>query len=137
MKLANRSRPGELGAVGKMIAVWLIVVAIVGVALIDAGSITFTKFRLSDTASAAATAAANNYRQSHDHDQACTAAAEVVATQGEGAKFTNQGCVVNLTTGAVTITLRKEAKTILAAHVSFTKPYTKVKASETNGPTTL
>ncbi len=137
MTLANRSRSGELGAVGKMIAVWLIVVALIGVAAIDAGSIAFTKFRLADTASTAATAAANSYRGSNDENQACQAALEVVATQGEGAKLANQGCVVNTSTGAVTITLRKEAKTILAARFSFTKQYTKVHASETNGPTTL
>jgi len=137
MKLANRSLAGESGAVGKIIAVWLVVVVLVGVAAIDAGSIAFTKFRLADTASTAATAAANSYRTSRDENQACQAALEVVATQGEGAKLANQGCVVNTSTGAVTITLRKEAKTILAVRFSFTKKFTRVRASETNGPTTL
>ena len=137
MTLTNRSHTGELGAVGKIIAVWLVVVAFVGLAAIDAGSIAFTKFRLADTASTASTAAANSYRASHDENQACQAAVDVVTTQGEGAKFASQGCVVNTATGTVTVTLRKEAKTILAGRFSFTKKYTKVKASETNGPTTL
>jgi Tfp pilus assembly protein PilV len=137
MTLMNRSHPGETGAVGKIIAVWLVVVGLVGLAAIDAGSIAFTKFRLADTASTASTAAANSYRASQDENQACQAAADVVATQGEGAKFANQGCVVNTATGTVTVTLRKEAKTILAGRFSFSKKYTKVKASETNGPTTL
>ncbi len=137
MTLRNRSHPDETGAVGKIIAVWLVVVALVGVVAIDAGSIAFTKFRLADTASTASTTAANSYRSSHDENQACQAALAVVATQGEGAKLANQGCVVNTATGAVTVTLRKEASTILAARFSFTRKYTKVKASETNGPTTL
>ena len=137
MKLANRSCAAETGAVGKIIAVWLLVVVLVGVAAIDAGSIAFTKFRLADTASTAATTAANSYRASHDQNQACQAALEVITTQGEGAKLANQGCVVNTSTGAVTITLRKEVKTILAARFSFTKKFTRVRASETNGPSTL
>ncbi len=137
MSLTNRSRPGELGAVGKIIAVWLIVVVLVGVAAIDAGSIAFTKFGLADTASTASTAAANSYRATHDTQVACQAAQDVVTTQGQGAKLANQWCVVNTSTGTVTITLRKEAKTILAGRFDFTKKYTKVRASETNGPTTL
>jgi uncharacterized membrane protein len=137
MTLTNRSHPGETGAVGKIIAVWLVVVALVGLVAIDAGSIAFTKFRLADTASTASTTAANSYRASHDENQACQAALDVVTAQDQGAKLANQGCVVNTATGTVTITLRKEAKTILAARFSFAKKYTKVKASETNGPTTL
>ena len=137
MMPTNRSRSDETGAVGKIIAVWLVVVVLVGVAAIDAGSIAFTKFRLADTASTAATTAANSYRTSRDQNQACRAALEVVVTQGEGAKLANQGCVVNTASGTVTITLRKEAKTLLAARFSFTKKYTRVRASETNGPTTL
>jgi hypothetical protein len=37
----------------------------------------------------------------------------------------------------VTITVRKEAKTIIAGHLSVTKKFTKVSATETNGPTAL
>ena len=137
MNPTNRSFMDDSGAVGKIIAVWLVVVALVGVAAIDAGSIAFTRFRLADTASTAATAAANAYRNSGDENQACQAALDVVLTQGEGSKLANQGCVVNTSTGVVTITLRKEAKTILAARFAFSKKFTRVRASETNGPTTL
>ena len=38
---------------------------------------------------------------------------------------------------SVTITVRKDAKTMLAGKLSFTKKYAKVSATETNGPTAL
>ena len=45
--------------------------------------------------------------------------------------------MVDPATGAVTITVRKDAKTILADKLSFTKKFAKVSATETNGPTAL
>ena len=133
----DRHRHDLAGAVGLMIIVWLVVVGVVGVAAIDAGSIAFTKFRLADVASTASTQAANAFRSSTNVATACQAAEASIAADDASAKLTKKGCVVDPTTGTVTITVRKDAKTIIAGKLSFTKKYAKVSATETNGPTAL
>jgi uncharacterized membrane protein len=133
----DRLRHGQAGAVGMMIIVWLAVVVVVGVAAIDAGSIAFTKFRLADVASSASTQAANAFRSSTNVATACQAAEASIAADDASAKLTKKGCVVDPNTGTVTITVRKDAKTIIASKLSFTKKYAKVSATETNGPTAL
>jgi uncharacterized membrane protein len=133
----NRLRSAQTGAVGMMIVMWLAVVVLLGVAAIDAGSIAFTKFRLADVASTASTAAANSFRVSPNTVTACQAAEAAIAAEDASAKLAKKGCVVNTQTNAVTITVRKEAHTIIAGHVGFTKKFTKVSATETNGPTAL
>jgi hypothetical protein len=120
-----------------MILVWLAVVVVVGVAAIDAGSIAFTKFRLADVASTASTQAANAFRSSTNVATACQAAEASIAADDASAKLAKKGCVVDPATGTVTITVRKDADTILADKLSFTKKYAKVSATETNGPTAL
>jgi hypothetical protein len=133
----NRFHHGESGAVGWLIVMWLVVVAVIGVTAIDAGSIAFTKFRLADVASSASSQAANNFKGSKNVETACQAAIASIAASDANAKLANKGCVVDVPTGTVTITVRKEAKTILVGRLGFTKHFTKVTATETNGPTSL
>jgi uncharacterized membrane protein len=132
-----RLRDAQAGAVGMMIIIWLVVVVLLGITAIDAGSIAFTKFRLADVASSASTQAANAFRASPNVAAACQAAENSILADDASAKLTKKGCVVDAQTGAVTITVRKEAKTIIAGRLGFTKKYTKVSATETNGPTAL
>lgn len=133
----DRLRDAQTGAVGMMIIIWLAVVVLLGVTAIDAGSIAFTKFRLADVASSASTQAANAFRASPNVAAACQAAEASIAAEDASAKLAKKGCVVDAQSGAVTITVRKEAKTIIAGRLGFTKRFTKVGATETNGPTTL
>ena len=70
-------------------------------------------------------------------DAACQVAVASIAAADASAKLANKGCVVDVPTGTVTITVRKEAKTILVGRLSFTKHFSKVTATETNGPTSL
>jgi uncharacterized membrane protein len=133
----DRLRDSQLGAIGMMIMIWLAIVVLFGLTAIDAGSIAFTKFRLADVASSASTQAANAFRSSPDVATACQAAQTSIAADDASAKLTKRGCVVDARTGVVTITVRKEAKTIIAGRLGFTKRFTRVTATETNGPTTL
>jgi len=133
----DRLRDSQLGAIGMMIMIWLAIVVLFGLTAIDAGSIAFTKFRLADVASSASTQAANAFRSSPDVATACQAAQTSIAADDASAKLTKRGCVVDAQTGVVTITVRKEAKTIIAGRLGFTKRFTRVTATETNGPTTL
>lgn len=133
----NRLRSGQTGAVGMMIMVWLAVVVLLGVTAIDAGSIAFTKFRLADVASTASTAAANAFHATPNTVSACQAAEGSIAADDAAAKLAKKGCIIDPQTGTATITVRKEAKTIIASHLGWTKKFTKVSATETNGPTAL
>jgi uncharacterized membrane protein len=136
-RIHHRFRDAQRGAVGMMIIIWLAVVALIGVAAIDAGSIAFTKFRLADVASSASTQAANAFRASPNVTTACLAAEASILADDASAKLVKKGCVINAQTGVATITVRKEAKTIIAGRLSFAKKFTKVSATETNGPTAL
>jgi hypothetical protein len=120
-----------------MILIWLLLVAIIGIATIDTVSIAFTKFRTTDIASNAAATAANAWRDTQDEDEACDAARERVAAEDPGAQVTKNGCVVNEATGEVTITVRKEAATLVAGQLPWTKKLAKPEAVETSGPTVL
>jgi len=127
----------EGGVVGKIIAVWLVVVALAGIAVLDGGSIAMTKFGLDDVASTAARQAANAYQGNRNVAAACGAALDSIATSDPSAKLGKKGCVVDARTGTVTITVRKQAKTILAGRLGFTKRFAKVTATETSGPMSL
>jgi uncharacterized membrane protein len=127
----------ECGMVGKIIIVWLLLVALLGIVALDAASIVFTKFRLSDTASAAATTAATTYQNSHDQGQACDAARQSVEEEDPDAQIPKTFCKIDPVSGEATIVIKKEAQTIVAGRLSFTKDLTKVTDKETAGPATL
>ena len=64
----------QSGLVGKIIVVWLVFVAVIGIFAIDAASVLFTKFRLSDAAATAASTAVSTYESERDVTAACNAA---------------------------------------------------------------
>lgn len=137
MNPVARIRRDQTGLVGKILIVWLLLVAVVGVTAVDSVSIAFTKFRASDMASNAASDAANVWRDTKDKPQACEAAAASVAGEDPDAHIARAGCVVNVQTGEVTITVHKIANTMLAGRISFFEKFTKVDSTETAGPTVL
>jgi uncharacterized membrane protein len=134
----TRLHRDESGMVGKIIVIWLLLVALLGVVAIDAGSILFTQFRLSDLASAAATTAADTYRnQGRDVKIACQAAEDSIHAE-EAEQRTPAGfCKINTATGEATIVLRKQATTLLAGRLGFTEDLTKIVIRETGRPPTL
>lgn len=121
---------------GKLTIVWLLVAAAIVIAAIDAGSILITKIHLSNVATDAASDAVAAYSSNKDTAQACTTAAATVHSEDPGIKLGKTFCVVDTTTGAVTIRLHKEATTILTGRLSFTKKYADVADHETNRPDT-
>jgi hypothetical protein len=130
-------RRDEAGMVGKLIVGWLVALVIVGVLALDVVSVLFTKFKLADAASAVATVAATNYKASHDSRLACQAAVAALPAEDSEARFTKDGCLVNIQTGEATITLRKPASTLVAGRFDFSKHYTRVVVAATEGPATL
>jgi uncharacterized membrane protein len=112
-------------------------VVIMGIAAIDTVSITFTRFKASDVASAAASTAANTWRDTKSEQRACNAARASVAQADPGAVVPKSGCVVNQATGDVTITVRKLATTLLASRLPWTKRFAHPLVTETAGPSVL
>jgi hypothetical protein len=127
----------ETGMVGKIIAIWLLMVAVMGVIAIDVASIAFTTFRASDVAATAATAGAATYRTTRDVTAACDNAARSVQAEDPDAQLPRSFCKVDPASGRVTITVRKRAETIVAARLSFTEDYTRVVAKESAGSSAL
>jgi uncharacterized membrane protein len=132
-----RTRDDESGVIGKIILVWLVIVALIAVVALDGGSILFTKFRLSDTAQTAAATAAAAYKDTPNEAKACQAALVSVQQDDAQAARVKGWCKVNPKTGEVTITLHRKAKTILAYRIGFTEGLTKVVVVESGGPSSL
>ena len=127
----------QSGLVGKIIVVWLVFVAVLGIFAIDAASVLFTKFRLSDAAATAASTAASTYQNERDVTAACGAAELSVHQADPDAAMAKGWCKVDTTSGEVTITLRKTATSIIAGRFSFTRDLTKVVQRETASPSSL
>jgi hypothetical protein len=130
MDATHRLRHDDAGMVGKIIVIWLVMVAVLGVIALDAASVVFATFRASDTAATAATAGAAIFRTRRDVSEACDAARRTIATEDPDAQIPKSFC-------KVTITVKKQARTIIAGRLSFTEDLTKVVAKETAGPSTL
>ena len=130
-------RRDEAGFVGKMIVVWLLVLGIIAVAAIDAASIAFTTYKLSDVGAAAATEGARVFRSDHDVRATCDRVERVVAAQEPAARVTHGGCSVERPTGRVTVKIRKPASTLVAQRLPWTEDFATVVVTESAGPPSL
>jgi hypothetical protein len=119
-----------------MIVMWLAVVVLLGITAIDAGSIAFTKFRLADVASTASTAAPTRSAPPEHRDRVSggrglhrgrgplgEAGQEGVRRQHPDEHRDDHG--------------PQGSADDHREHLGFTKKFTKVSATETNGPTAL
>jgi Tfp pilus assembly protein PilX len=128
----------ERGMVGKLLIVWLIVLALIGVAAIDAVSVVMAQFQLSDAATRAATSAAAALNRGEGSAQACEVAAdELDEHEPDATRPKRSWCDVDETDGTVTIRLRTEAGTLVAGRLSFTKDLTVVTVEESAGRSAL
>lgn len=127
----------ETGLVGKMIIVWLLLLALLGVAAIDAASIAFTTYKLSDVGATAASEGALVFKRSHDVRDACARVEHVVASEDPTVKLTRRGCRIERPTGLVTVAIRKQANTLVAYRLPWTEDFALVVVRETAGPPSL
>lgn len=132
-----RAMRDDSGIVGKIIVIWLVLVVLLGVVAIDAASIFFARFRLSDAATVTAVTAATTYRSTKDVGAACEAARRAAAIEADGATLPKNFCRVDTGSGEVTIVMKKDASTLLAGRLPFTEEYTKIVVRETGRPASL
>ena len=128
MNPMTRLHRDQRGLVGKFIVGWLVMVVVFGLAAIDGASIMLTTFRLSDIATTAAADAAVNFRDTDDVRSACGEARNTVSEQDPGAKVVS--CEIEKH-GTVTITIRKQAATLVVEKLDFLKSYANVTRTET------
>ena len=88
-------RRDEAGLVGKMIVVWLFILALLAVAAIDTASIAFTTYKLSDVGAAAASEGALVYKGTRDARDACERVTQVVSRDEAEARLARGGAVSN------------------------------------------
>lgn len=137
MKVTHRLHRDQAGMVGKIIIIWLVMVAVLGVIAMDAASVAFSEFRASDIAASAAAAGAASYRARRDVSEACDAARRSIEESDADVQIPKSFCKVDTESGQVTITVKKQARTVVAGRLSFTEDLTKVVAKETAGPSML
>jgi hypothetical protein len=130
-------RRDEAGLVGKMIVIWLLVLAVLAVAAIDAASIAFTTYNLSDVGAAAASEGALVYKKDHNIRETCQRVTQVVSQEEATAKVARGGCSIERPTGLVTVKVRKRANTLVAQRLPWTKKFAVVVVTETAGPPSL
>ena len=129
---------GERGMVGKLIVVWLFLLLVFGVAVIDAGSIMLTKFRLAETATLAASGSAAALNRGQSPTVVCELAADIVAEEEPDARpVRHDWCVADSSEGSVTIALHKTASTLLAGRLPFTEDFANVSVQESVGRSSL
>ncbi|MGZ8601086.1 MAG: hypothetical protein ACXWXN_01050 [Actinomycetota bacterium] len=128
-------RTGEAGMVGKAAVLWLLILAVLGVGVLDAVSIGRTTLHLSEVATEAAGDGAAAFRtEGRSVTKACEAVAISIEAQDQALKLGKTGCAVDETTGRVAVTLRATADTLVAGRFGPTAEYTAVVVTEANGP---
>ena len=124
----------ERGMVGKLAVIWLVFAALFVIAAVDAVSIVVVRFHLASVATAAASDGAAAFHLEHSVGKACAAAAASVKTQDPSLKIGKDFCHIDPSTNDVTITLHKQANTVLAGRFGPTQKYAVVVDRETTRP---
>jgi uncharacterized membrane protein len=133
----KRRMGDERGLIGKVVFVWLLLLALFVVAVVDVGSIGLTRFKVANAADKAAFAAAGEYKDTQDRNKAFEAAQRIVEHDVPGAKIVANGFEIDTRTGYVTVKIVDRAWSLVAGRLSYTKPYTKVSATSTSQPPAL
>ena len=122
---------GERGLVGKIVVVWLVVLAIAAVLAIDAGSIVLSRMRAGDLARDAALAAAETYEDSGDEQAAKLAALAVIEGSDDRARLKR----IQIRRDEVTVVLASKAGTIVVGRIPWFDQLAKISVTESSTPT--
>jgi len=120
----------ERGLVGKLLLLWLLLVLLLGLAAVDAGSILMLRVRTGDLAGDAASAAAEQFAASRDQRAAKLAALGTIAKSDDRARLRR----IEVRRGAVTVEVSARADTIVAGRVPFLDGFATVTVTRTSTP---
>ncbi len=118
----------------------VILLAIVGITIIDGGAIVLGKIQLQDVADLAASDAASVYDKSASRSQACETAEAVIMDRDPKAEIVG-GCSSKESTfsvatesGAVNVVIHKEATTLVIGRIDALKSWTQLEATGKGSP---
>lgn len=120
----------DRGLVGKLLVVWLLVVVLLGLAALDAGSILMLRVRTGDLAGRAATAAADAFAETRDERAARLAARETIEASDDPARLRR----IDVRRGEVTVEVSSRAETIVVGRVPFVGDFELVTVTRSSGP---
>ena len=106
---------GEAGLVGKILLLWLLLLAVIVVVAIDAGSILLTRSRAADLADDASVSAAEAFGQTGDEQQAKLAALDTIADADEAVRLKR----IDVGRREVTVVLVARADTLVVGRIPF------------------
>jgi hypothetical protein len=127
----------DRGLIGKMLVVWVVVLALLAVGAIDTISIVRTHLSLADTAVEASHEGAVDYADHADVTQACAAAAQAASHANPKFHVAHAGCRVDPATGKVTLILRTRASTILVGRIGPLSKFARIVEQAISGPPEL
>ena len=120
----------ERGLIGKLVVLSLLLVALLALAAVDAGSILMLRVRTGDLAGDAASAAADEFAASRDERAAKLVALGTIADSDDRARLQR----IDVQRGAVTVEVSARADTIVVGIVPFLDDLTKVTVTRTSTP---
>jgi hypothetical protein len=125
MAMRRTSIREEVGLVGKILLLWLLLVAAVVVVAIDAGSILLTRSRTADLAEDASVSAAEAFGQTGDEQQAKLAALDTIADADEAVRLKR----IDVGRREVTVVLIVRADTLVVGRIPFVDDLEKLTVS--------
>lgn len=124
----------ERGLVGKLLVLWLALLAVVLVGGVDAASITLTTIKASSAADKAAVRGATVFHLEDTRAEAFEAAMQQLSEDMPDAKLDPDDFVIDPPSGRVTVTITARASTLIVGRISFLKHYTKISETSTAHP---
>jgi hypothetical protein len=115
MKAPSRSFRDDRGLVGKILLVWLLLLVVLVVGAIDAGSILLARSRTADLAEDASVSAAEAFAQSGDEEQTKLAALDTIADADEPVRLKS----IDVGRREVTVVLVVHADTLVVGRIPF------------------
>ena len=115
----------EAGLVGKILLLWLLLLAVVAVVAIDAGSILLTRSRAADLAEDASVSAAEAFVQTGDEQQAKLAALDTIADADEEVRLKR----IDVGRREATVVLVVRADTLVVGRIPFVDDLEKLTVS--------
>ena len=117
MRAPSRRRAfrDDRGLVGKILLVWLLLLVVLVVGALDAGSILLARSRAADLAKDASVSAAASFAQSGDQEQAKLAALDTIADADEPVRLKS----IDVGRREVTVVLVVHADTLVVGRIPF------------------
>ena len=115
MRAPSRIFRDDRGLVGKILLLWLLLLVVLVVGALDAGSILLARSRATDLAKDASVSAAAAFAQSGDQEQAKLAALDTIADADEPVRLKS----IDVGRREVTVVLVVHADTLVVGRIPF------------------